>query len=493
MDASIIEWIMRRRFVYGFLLIILLASLAVGYAFELHKLIVSLTPEMVALLLVIGFVFGVAFSFALSSHLFRMYRLREKKLRQESERALGLLRERDRELLEARRHAKDAEVAKSQFLATVSHELRTPLNGLSGATELMSKTPCSAEQMEYLDTISNSTEHLLNLIEDMLQIASVDDGRVKIERVRFDPVGVADSLFRYARANARKGTSVIMVVSPDIPKYIYGDPKRLKQLLFNLLNNAIKFTNEGKVTLRMGWETPAKDFLRIEVQDTGEGISAECLSRIFEPFSQEDSSFSRRHDGIGLGLSICKGIAERMGGKLRVRSVKGEGSTFIFTFPHDPCDYWTLACNRDCRLCQAAHYESLKTAAPSTSSLVASKKADILIVEDNPINRKVLTRLLQKQGFEKIRSTETGEDGVREYQKNPADIVLLDIHLPGIDGLEVARRIRALPDTDRNSPRILACTANAMEYDRERCLNAGMNGYLAKPIRLQPLREALSA
>ena len=386
------------------------------------------------------------------------------------------VRDRTAALAGATARAEAASRAKSQFLANMSHEIRTPMNGVIGMAELLSATPLDASQREVTETIRSSGQILLAIINDILDLSTIESGQLTLDREPF-PLGsvVSQAVKVVSPAASAKGLTLDVSADAAIPSHLIGDRLRLGQVLVNLLSNAVKFTESGRVTMstRLVPETAERPAaIRIEVRDTGIGIEPEHLSRLFQPFEQGDASMSRRFGGTGLGLAISKRLVELMDGRLWGESQHGVGSTFILELPLRAADI------------PSPPSRPVRAAVPDRKPVANFR---LLIAEDNPINQRVAARMLQRLGYQ-ADVVENGRLAVEAAEREHYDVIFMDVQMPELDGLEAARRIKARPGP---APWIVALTAHALEEDRQQCLAAGMNDFVSKPVQLTELTAAL--
>ena len=389
--------------------------------------------------------------------------LKEKGTAQEKKFELELY-QRAQELQQTNQKLRAAEQMKSEFLATMSHEIRTPMNGIIGMTELILSTPLSELQKDYAQTIQDSTKHLMTIINDILDFSKVEAGKIELEDIDFSLAQLIESQSNLMmRTCQAKGLSFSSSIDPKIPPYLRGDSVRIGQILLNLIGNAIKFTATGSVSVTVKLVDGSK--IQYSVTDTGIGISSEKLPQLFQPFVQADSSMSRKFGGTGLGLSISKKLVTLMKGEIAADSVKGEGSRFWFTLPlvvgQKPADKKSL--------------NSFPKLAPT------EKKGHILLAEDNLVNQKITQTLLDNLGYCSV-IVSNGQEVLQHINMSDYDLILMDCQMPLMDGFEATKAIRQMSDPKKSQIPIIALTANSMKADEEKCLVAGMNDYISKPI-----------
>jgi PAS domain S-box-containing protein len=375
----------------------------------------------------------------------------------------------------ARQAADSANEAKSEFLAIVSHEIRTPMNAILGFTRMLHDAKLPKPHGEYASMILHAGDALMTILNDILDLSKIEAGRIDLEEVAFqiaDKVKVIEEL--WLAPAQQKDLYLRAVIADNVPPTVIGDPMRLRQVLFNLVNNAIKFTSAGGVTVRvnLAGRTGNELKIRFEVEDTGIGIPPDKRAIIFDAFTQADSTTNRRYGGTGLGLNICKRLVDMMGGAIGVESKLGEGSTFWFTIA--------------CRDAEAARHNRADAVAEDNESVVPMR---VLLAEDHALNQLMIRVMLETVGHQ-VDVVENGLLAVEAVATKTYDVVLMDVSMPEMDGVQATHHIRKLPSPRSQIP-IIALTANAMKGDREKFLAVGMTDYLSKPIHIKSLIGAL--
>jgi signal transduction histidine kinase/CheY-like chemotaxis protein/HPt (histidine-containing phosphotransfer) domain-containing protein len=377
--------------------------------------------------------------------------------------------------------AEAANIAKSDFLANMSHELRTPMNGVLGMATLLADTNLSVEQAEFVATINGSAENLLMLLNDILDFSKIEAGALVLENMAFNFTDFLQNTINLLRPQAeKKGVLLLIEYTQNGPQYIWGDSGRIRQIITNLVGNAIKFTEHGYVRLNVAIQN---DKFQITVEDTGVGIPAHKLGEIFDKFTQGDASVTRKYGGTGLGLAITKQLVNLMGGQITVESKEGKGSSFCFNIP---CIAATQADINE-------KNEQYGIRCIATQNRTPIENARVLLVEDYNVNQVFAEKLLKKMGFCHIDLAENGVQALQQYRTHNYDMIFMDCQMPELDGYQTTEKLRMMEEgTPLHTP-IVAMTANAMMGDREKCLKSGMDDYLSKPLRTEHLKKIIES
>ncbi|SPE42613.1 Sensor histidine kinase response regulator, HAMP and Hpt domain-containing [Candidatus Sulfopaludibacter sp. SbA3] len=408
----------------------------------------------------------------------RQLHLHSEGLEKEVSTRTAQLRRLNEELSDAKEKAESGSRAKSEFLANVSHEIRTPMNGILGMIELMLDNGLTPEQHDSLMIVKISADALLTIINDILDFSKIEAGKLELDLLAFNVHECTEETVRLLAVRARqKGLELSCTIDPGVPERIVGDPLRLRQILLNLAANAIKFTESGSISVEVGAVTlPEGLELEFAVRDTGIGIPPEKQRTIFQAFAQGDGSMTRRFGGTGLGLTISSRLVEMMGGRIHVESRPGEGSCFRFTI-------------------QAGKIQAGEEQAPagrqSTSvERISSHRLHILVAEDHPVNQQIIVRMLERHGHYTVLAG-NGREALQALTRHSFDLILMDVQMPVLNGLEATRAIRRTERDSSHHIPIVAMTAHAMKGDRELCLESGMDAYLSKPVRVRELLDIL--
>ncbi|MBF0383562.1 MAG: response regulator [Magnetococcales bacterium] len=381
----------------------------------------------------------------------------------------------NKKLQEALESANTANRAKSQFLATMSHEIRTPMNAVQGSVELLRRKNMPNDQLKLVDIISHSTKNLLQILDDVLDISKIEAGKFDIDFIEFSLSTLMEKLSATMSPNAmKKGLEIQCLIQDDVPNLLYGDPSRVQQVLWNLVSNSIKFSQDGVIIIEVRKVSNERGVLKLAflVKDSGIGIPPEQLEEIFDPFVQVDSTISRSQHGTGLGLAICKQLVDLMNGEIGVESRPGHGSTFSFVLPFKE--------------------EGVEIRIKEQKKLNKPASLSLLLVEDEPVSQLVVANLLKDEGYEVVVAA-SGTEALEKIDLQLFDIILMDLRMPGMDGIQTTKRIRELTDKKKAGVKIVAFTGDVMIDTVQQCIEIGMDGVIAKPININEINRAMAS